>query len=89
MKVIFPERNIPYNLRNPNPFLSRNINTVYNGTETISFRGPKTWSLVPLDIQNSKTLHEFKRKIKTWEPKGCTCRICREFVQHLGFVQIE
>ena len=45
VKSIFPTREIPYNLRNWNPFKSTNIHTVFKGTETISFRGPKIWSL--------------------------------------------
>ena len=47
IKTIFPERSIPYNLRNENNFKSSNVHTVYYGTETISYRGPKTWELVP------------------------------------------
>ena len=43
VKSIFPTREIPYNLRNCNPFKSTNIHTVFKGTETISFRGPKTF----------------------------------------------
>ena len=45
MKNVFPNREVSYNLRNMNPFQSRNVSTVYNGTETIAFRGPKTWFL--------------------------------------------
>ena len=86
MKSIFPERSIPYDLRNKNPFLSNNVSTVYYGTETISFRGPKTWALVPEDIKCSKTLAEFKAKIKKWEPKGCTCRLCKSYIVNLGFL---
>ena len=86
MKEVFPVRDIPYNLRCLNPFHSKNINTVYNGTETISFRGPKTWKLVPDDLKNAASLSEFKSKIKQWEPKGCTCRLCKEYVQHIGFI---
>ena len=41
VKSIFPTREIPYNLRNCNPFQSTNVYTVFKGTETISFRGPK------------------------------------------------
>ena len=51
MKTIFPERSMPYNLWNNIPFQS---NTVYYGTETLSFRGPKTWALVPEGIKYSK-----------------------------------
>ena len=73
MKNIFPDRKIPYNLRNMNPFQSSNVSTVFNGTETISFRGPKPWALVPKEIRISESINEFKAKIKQWEPKGCEC----------------
>ena len=86
MKNIFPAREICYDLRKLNPFKSRNVNTVYNGTETISFRGPKTWALVPEEIKKAKSLTEFKTKIKKWEPIGCTCRLCKVFIKDLGFI---
>ena len=83
---MFPERSIPYNLRNKNNFKSSNVHTVYYGTETISYRGPKTWEFVPEDIRLSKTLGVFKMKIRQWEPKGCTCRLCKVYVVNLGFI---
>ena len=42
MNNVFVDSTNPYNLRNPPEFNTYNIHTVYNGTETISFRGPKT-----------------------------------------------
>ena len=86
LNFIFSKREIPYNLRNKNPFKSNNIRTVFNGTETISYRGPRIWELVPNDIKKSKTLTEFKYRIRNWEPVGCTCRICKTFVRNLGFL---
>ena len=86
MKDVFPEREMSYVLRNKNPFQSRNVHSVYNGTETLSFRGPKTWEMVPADIKKSTSLKEFKAKIKNWEPKGCMCRLCRTYVHNVGFV---
>ena len=86
MRTIFPERETPYDLRYKNPFSSSNVHTVFYGTETISFRGPKTWALVPENIKSSKTLAEFKAKIRNWEPDGCTCRICKIYVNNLGFL---
>ena len=68
MKNIFPDTINPYDLRNKNPFLSTNIHSVFNGTETISFRGPKIWALVPEEIKESKSLTEFKTKICKWKP---------------------
>ena len=86
MKDIFPDRKLPYNLRNINTIKSTNVHTVFNGTETIAFMGPKTWGIVPEDIRNSASLTEFKSKIKTWEPKACTCRLCKVYVHELGFI---
>ena len=48
-KSIFPESINPYNLRSNNPFQSDNVHSVLNGTETLSYRGPKTWLKVPED----------------------------------------
>ena len=84
---IFQIRDTPYNFRNMNPFISTNVNTVYNGTETIYFRGPKTWALVPEDIKNATSLSTFKSKIKQWNPKGCTCRLCKTYIQNIGFIE--
>ena len=86
MKHVFPDRAIPYNLRNVNPFQAKNVSTVYYGTNTIAFQGPKIWAMVPEDIKLSDTLAQFKAKIKKWEPKGCTCRLCKLYIQNLGFI---
>ena len=86
MKIVFPEYSNPYNLRNKHTFKTSNIRTVYNGSETITFRGPKTWSLVPSHIQNSESLSEFKAKITKWKPEGCMCRICKVYIADLGFL---
>ena len=86
MNNVFPKSTNYYNLRNAPEFKTTNIHTVSYGTETISFRGPKTWQLVPVDIKNSKTLSEFKSKIKYWKPVGCVCRICMVYIPNLGFI---
>ena len=86
MKATFPERSMPYNLRNNIPFQSTNVNAAYYGTETLSFRGPKTWALVLEGINYSKTLVEFMAKIRTWKPIGCTCRLCKIYIANLGFL---
>ena len=86
MQNVFPRNSNPYNLRNNSEFRSSNIHSVYNGTETISYRGPKTWSLIPNDIKNSGTLPQFKCKKKNWKPEGCMCRLCHIFIPNLGFI---
>ena len=58
MKLIFQKSTNTYNLRNKNPFSGSNIRTVYYGTETISFRRAKTWTLVPEEIKASDTIED-------------------------------
>ena len=86
MNDIFTESLNPYNMRDKPSFETTNAKTVYNGTETISFRGPQTWSIVPAHIKSSTTLEEFKVKIKNWKPIGCKCRLCKTYVPNLGFI---
>ena len=62
-----------------------NVNT---GLETIRYRGPKTWELVPEEIKMAKTLSMFKDKIKNWKPSGCICRLCKLYVKDVGYVSV-
>ena len=86
LKNMIPISSQPYNLRIVPEFNTSHVHTVLHGTETISFRGPKTWTLVPEDIKNSKSLLEFKTKIKHWKPSGCACRLCKIYIPRLGFL---
>ena len=86
MQLLFPASRNPCNMRVRPEFESFNIRTVYNGSETISYGGPKIWSLVPNHIKESVFLNVFKSKIKTWMPRGCTCRICKTYIQGVGFI---
>ena len=83
---LFPLKEDYRRLRSNNNFQTFNVKSVYFGTETLSFRGPKSWSLVPNHIRNASSLNEFKRKIKLWKPTGCTCRICKPYIQNVGFI---
>ena len=76
----------PQNLRKEEGFEIPKVRTVNNGIETIRYRGPITWDLIPKDIQQSKSLSEFKTKIKKWKPKDCPCRLCKIYIQDLGFI---
>ena len=86
MNSMFPLASNIYNLRNNQDFKTDNIRTVSYGSETIAYRGPKTWALVPQNIKISNTLQEFKAKIKHWKPEGCMCRICKVYIANLGFI---
>ena len=86
MNEVFVDSQNPYNMRNQPTFEVTNVKSVYNGTETISFRGPQIWSLVPESIKCSQSLAEFKNEIKKWKPVGCKCRLCKIYIPKLGFI---
>ena len=86
LKSIF-ERNTNTKItRNNAEFKSRKIHSVFNGSESLSFLGPKIWSSLPESLRNASTLKEFKTKIKERTFKDCPCRICRTYIQDVGFV---
>ena len=49
------------------------IKTVRCGTKTITCLGPKIWSIIPDEIQESASLETFHQKIKLWKPDSCPC----------------
>ena len=85
-KTVFDIENCRYNLRNQTKFKTRNVYTTRYGTETISNIGPKIWNLVPNNIKESNTITEFKAKIKHWSPENCPCRLCKTYIQNVGFI---
>ena len=86
MKEIFQVEERPYNFRH-NVFVKRhNVKSVRYGTETASFLAPKLWDMIPEECKNETSVNAFKEKIKTWVPDNCPCRICKTYVQNLGFL---
>ena len=78
-------RTLPYNLRTQNNFSSRVPKTVTNETETISFLAPKVRALVPEKLKACSCLEAFKSKIRKWKP-DFPCRLCKTYLQHVGFL---
>ena len=86
IQELFTEHTNLYDLRSERSWDISKVNTVHFGTETIRFRGPKTWEMLPCNIKESETLQEFKTKIKQWKPKDCTCRLCKTYIHNVGFI---
>ena len=54
-----------YNLRNFQELESSPRRTVKFGTETISYRGPQIWNLIPERLRTLETLNKFRKEIKS------------------------
>ena len=88
MNDIFKKRNVTYNFRKNSTFETRNIKSVYYGSETISFIGPKIWELLPSNIKDSENLNIFKSNIKSWKPEHRPYRLCRLYIAGIGFNEL-
>ena len=86
MSNIFDKKNNVYDIRNPSEFVRPNVRSVFNGTKSISFVGPKIWDIVPSELEQLETLNAFKREIKKWKSVNCPCRLCRPYIQNVGFL---
>ena len=88
MLDLFIEVTYSYNLRKSLICGSYKIKTVSYGTETITYLGPKIWSIIPDEIRESASLETFRQKIKLWKPNSCPCRICKKYIANVGFVNL-
>ena len=86
MRDIFQLKESTYSLRHTSTFQTGNVRTVFNGTETISYLGPKIWEQLPNELKMSENLAIFKKNVRYWIPKNCPCRLCKVYVTNLGFL---
>ena len=82
MSETFDKQNNVYDFRNPSDFARRNVRSVI---KSISFLGPKIWDIVRSELKQLETVNVFKREIKNWKPVNCHCRLCRPYIQNVGF----
>ena len=63
-----------YNVRNFQELKTSLRRTVKSGTETISYRGPQIWNLIPERIRALETLNKFKKEIDFSDNMSYTCK---------------
>lgn len=75
-----------YNLRHTSQFIIPPVNTVFNGSESAFYLGPKILELIPSEVKQIGSLAGFKKEIKNWKPINCPCRLCKIYIQNVGFL---
>ena len=83
---IFNDRNLNYQLRHILHFSIPSVRSVYNGTESLSFLGPKIWIIVPKELEEVTFLSAFKSGIKNWWPQNFPCRLHKPYLPNIGFI---
>ena len=86
MKEIFHfQENENCTLRSGTHLASRNMRALF-GKETVSNLGAKIWPLLPEEFKSASSLQVFKNKLKEWKPTSCPCRLCKTYIQYVGFI---
>ena len=68
-------------------FVRPHIISVKYGESSLRSFGPIVWNeMLPKKLKQCEDLDEFKLAIKSWVPKNCRCRLCKEYIPNLGFI---
>ena len=87
MNNLFSERNFDGpTLRTQSEFVVPSVKTVNKGECSLRHLGPLIWNIVPKHLKEISTLGTFKEKIREWKPKGCPCRLCKLYIEGLGYI---
>ena len=86
MNSLFNFRANIHNIRNFQEIFTESRKTVRHDIETVTYRAPFLWVNLQSVYKNTKSLEEFKSKTKTWKCDFCPCRLCKDYIQNLGFL---
>ena len=88
-QLICKRNSVGYSLRSQTDFSLPQVKSVNYGLKALRYFGPKIWNILPNDIKNSRTLREFSKKVKSWIPQNCPCRVCKNYIYPVGFTNIQ
>ena len=74
-----------HKIRNFQEICTENRKTLKYGIETVTYRAPFLWANLQCEYKNAKFREQFNSKIKTWKCDFCSCRLCTDYIQNLGF----
>ena len=73
-------------LRSVSDFEMPLINSVHFGDDSLRSFGNIILNIVPGDFKNYRDYNSFKRRIINWAPENCPCRLCKRFIQGVGYI---
>ena len=86
MGFMFERRNNKYNLTNFQEFVTKRKRTGEMGLETLNYRSPQLWSILPENLRQINSLVQFKESVRKWVCIDCPCRLCKLYLPNIGFL---
>ena len=79
---LFHVRQNNYNLRHDSYFAIPNVKSLYHGTESLSYLGPR----ISDKLKQLVDIHAFEKEIKKWKPENCPCKLFKTDIPHVEFI---
>ena len=84
---LFPLRQADqYYLRGSSQFITLNVKTAHHSFESVTYLWSKIWETIPSHFKEIDSLKNFKNAIKKWKLELRPCRICKTYIQNIGYV---
>ena len=64
------------------------IITVFTGQNSYSYFESVIWNSIAAELRGINSFQVFESEIKAWRPTPCCCRLCKNYIENLGFVNI-
>ena len=70
--------NRPTRKLNENNLIKLPFNTVKFGMKSLTNLGPRIWNILPGHTKSVENLTSFKKFLKLWDGKECSCKACQK-----------
>ena len=81
-------RNSNMQTQSQSELLVPQMNTIWFGQNSIRYLGLIIWNSLPLTLRNVDSFSEFNFLIKNWKPTNCHCRLWKNYIPNVGFVNV-
>ena len=88
LSEFFVRNNHNYNRHSRSKLTIPSVSTVIKGQNSISYFGSVIGSSISVELRGINSFQVFKSEIKAWRPTNCLCRLCTNYTENLGFVNI-
>ena len=86
MDFMFERRNDTYNLRNFQEFATKRKRTVKMDLETLNYKSPQLWSILPENLRQINLLVQFKESVGKWDCIDRPWRLCKLYLTNIGLL---
>ena len=62
------------------------VRAIMYGIKIVGFIGNKLWQILPSSLKSVPNVETFKKGVRSWKSKSRGNRICKSFIDNLGFV---